>query len=219
MHHVFHPEAAKNFRPHVLKATRTLLRRFLEKPGDVLGHVRQYVCTTKFATLPLIVFLYRCSMSGEVIVAITYGLDVQPDNDPYIDTSEEAVHMLLTTLGSNLVDVLPILKHVPEWMPGAGFQTRAREAKRVAHKMLENPFKVAKDRIVGESLQLLFPILNAPFVRIAATTSHRSSHIAMLYLNRGLLVVLILKRIQSNRQQGQCILQDLIRQVSSLDIV
>jgi short-subunit dehydrogenase involved in D-alanine esterification of teichoic acids len=83
-----------------------------------------------------------------MIVAVAYGLNVQPDNDPYINTSEEAIHMITKTLGSNLVDVLPILKHVPEWVPGAGFQTRARDAKRVARRILENPYKVAKDRIV-----------------------------------------------------------------------
>jgi hypothetical protein len=93
-------------------------------------------------------------MLGDIFIAITYGLDVQPDNDPYIDALEEAAHMFTKALGSNFVDVLPILKHVPEWMPGAGFQTRAREAKRVLHGVLENPFKAAKDRIVGEFLQL-----------------------------------------------------------------
>jgi hypothetical protein len=92
-------------------------------------------------------------MTGDIIIAISYGLDVQPDNDPYIQTSEEAVHILAKTFGSDLVDVLPILKYLPEWMPGAGFQTRAREAKRVAHRMLENPFKAAKDRIVRTFLQ------------------------------------------------------------------
>ena len=87
-------------------------------------------------------------------MAFTCGLDVQPDNDPYIDTSEEAAHMVAQMLGSNFVDALPILKHVPEWIPGAGFQTRAREAKAIAHRILENPFKIAKDHIVREFLQI-----------------------------------------------------------------
>ena len=129
-------------------------------------------------------------MSGDTIMAIAYGLDVQADNDPYIETSEEAVHLVTKMLGSNLVDVLPILKHVPEWIPGAGFQTRAREAKvTVVHKFLEDPFKVAKDRIVRVFLQLVHLIQHLP--RIAVTMCHRSSHIAIRYLTRGLAVALI----------------------------
>ena len=103
-------------------------------------------------------------MSGDVIVATAYGLDVQPDNDPYVDASEEGVHLITRTLGFNLVDVFPILKRVPEWMPGAGFQTRAREAKGIAHKILENPFKIAKDHIVREFLRLSPFIPHPPFL-------------------------------------------------------
>ena len=158
-------------------------------------------------------------MAGDIIVSISYGLDVQPDNDPFVDTSEEAIHILSETLGSNFIDVLPILKHIPEWMPGAGFQTRAKAAKRVAHKLLENPFKVAKDHIVRGFLQLSFFILQALLHRTAATTCHHSSHIACRYLNKGLPVVQISKSTRSKRRQGRCILQDPIRQGSNLNII
>ena len=124
-------------------------------------------------------------------MAVTYGLNVQPDNDPYINTSEEAVHMLAKTLGSNFVDVLPILRHVPEWIPGAGFRTKAREGKTLAHGILENPFKVAKDLIVREFLPLLLLKLQAPFSRIAATICHHSFQIAIHCLNRNLAVPFI----------------------------
>ena len=149
-------------------------------------------------------------------MAIAYGLDVQPDNDPYINTSEEAIHLLDKEFYSNLVDVLPILKHVPEWMPGAGFQTRAREGRRLVHRLLEDPFKAAKDRIVCESLQLSL-LLQHLFPRIAVTTCHRSSHIAIRYLIRGLTTTLIIiwKSLQSKRQQGRCTLEDPIRQEPS----
>ena len=41
MHLTFHPAAAKNFRPHILKTTHSLLRRLVERPGNLLSHVRQ----------------------------------------------------------------------------------------------------------------------------------------------------------------------------------
>ena len=95
-----------------------------------------------------------CSMTGEMLFMVTYGLRVQADNDPYIKDSAEAVYITSTTisdLGSNLVDLFPILKYVPEWMPGAGFHSMAKKGREVAHRILELPFKAAKDRIVREN--------------------------------------------------------------------
>lgn len=43
IHDSFHPAAALRFRPFSIKATRNLLNRFLDVPGDVLGNLRQYV--------------------------------------------------------------------------------------------------------------------------------------------------------------------------------
>ena len=90
------------------------------------------------------------SMAGETIMSVAYGLDVQPHNDPYIATAEHGVHPLVAAAvpGAFLVDTLPFLKYVPEWMPGAGFQTKAREWKKLARRMVEVPYEAAKQRIV-----------------------------------------------------------------------
>lgn len=89
-------------------------------------------------------------MAGETIMSVAYGLDVQPQNDPYISTAEQGVHPLVAAAvpGAFLVDTLPFLKYVPEWMPGAGFQTKAREWKKLARRMVEVPYEAAKQRIV-----------------------------------------------------------------------
>ena len=83
-------------------------------------------------------------------MSVAYGLDVQPQNDPYITTAEQGVHSLVVAAvpGAFLVDALPFLKYVPEWMPGAGFQTKAREWKKLARRMVEVPYEAAKQRIV-----------------------------------------------------------------------
>lgn len=129
MHQTFHPSAARQFRPHSLKASRNLIRRFLDNPDDIIGNLRH--------------------MAGETIMSVAYGLDVQPQNDPYIATAEQGVHPLVVAAvpGAFLVDTLPFLKFVPEWIPGAGFQTKAREWKKLARRMVEVPYKAAKQRI------------------------------------------------------------------------
>lgn len=49
------------------------------------------------------------SMAGENILSITYGIDVQPANDPYINLAEKAVFSLVTAAvpGAFLVDSIP----------------------------------------------------------------------------------------------------------------
>jgi hypothetical protein len=90
-------------------------------------------------------------MAGANIIAIAYGLEAQPENDPIIRMAEAGNRSVTEAgvPGAFLVDSLPILKYVPEWVPGAGFQKRAREWRKLAEEVLEMPFKGAKSRIVS----------------------------------------------------------------------
>ncbi|KXN82774.1 O-methylsterigmatocystin oxidoreductase [Leucoagaricus sp. SymC.cos] len=129
MHQLLHPTAALQFRPHELKATHSLLKRFLENPENVIGNLRY--------------------MAGETIMSVAYGLPIKPKDDIYIQTAERGVHPLVAAAvpGAFLVDMLPWLKYVPEWMPGAGFQKKAREWGTLAKRMVELPYSDAKKRI------------------------------------------------------------------------
>jgi hypothetical protein len=90
-------------------------------------------------------------MAGETIMSIAYGLDVQPADDPYIEVAEHGVRSVVAAAipGAFLVDVIPLLKYVPEWFPGAGFQRKAKAWKKHARVMVESPFAAAKENIVG----------------------------------------------------------------------
>ncbi|KAG6899467.1 hypothetical protein C0993_010110 [Termitomyces sp. T159_Od127] len=136
VHQSFHPNAALRFRPQELKASRGLLRRLLKDPNDVLGHLRH--------------------MSGEVIMSITYGIEVGPEDDPYITTAERAVRSLSMAAipGRFLVDSVSALKYVPAWVPFAGFQRKAKEWKELALAMIHPPYNVVKHSIVGILLHL-----------------------------------------------------------------
>jgi len=62
------------------------------------------------------------------------------------------MHILTIMLSPNFVDMLPIL----DTYQRCCVINKAREAKRVAHRMLENPFKAAKDCIIVRT-QILIP--------------------------------------------------------------
>ncbi|KAG6846728.1 hypothetical protein H0H93_012210 [Arthromyces matolae] len=85
-------------------------------------------------------------MAGETILSVAYGINVTSKDDPFLKTAEEAVHSLFVAAipGTFLVDSLPILKYVPEWMPFAGFKRKAKYWRKLAEEMLNKPYEVAK---------------------------------------------------------------------------
>lgn len=89
---------------------------------------------------------------------ITYGIEVLPENDPYIQTAEaalEAVHRA-STPGAFLVDMFPLLKFVPAWTPGAGFQRKAEKWKKLLEDVIEMPYAVLKKQMVRVILGFIF---------------------------------------------------------------
>ncbi|TEB22313.1 cytochrome P450 [Coprinellus micaceus] len=144
MHHSFHPTAAKQFRPYITRATRRVLKRFLDNPHphQIMPHLRY--------------------MAGETIMSLSYGIDIQPKDDPYIQTSTEGVHPLMAAgvPGAFLVDTLPVLKYVPSWFPGASFKTKARHWKVLARTMIEMPFAASKEFMEGGKESVSFVVEN-----------------------------------------------------------
>ncbi len=49
--------------------------------------------------------------------------------------------------GRFLVDYVPFLRYIPEWVPGANFQRLARSWREVTLRMIETPFLTAKAKI------------------------------------------------------------------------
>lgn len=82
---------------------------------------------------------------------ITYGIDIQESGDPFIKTTEEALNGIneAGVPGAFLVDMFPILKHVPCWFPGAGFQRKAAHWRAVNTTLTEQPFRYVKEQLVS----------------------------------------------------------------------
>ena len=96
--------------------------------------------------------LYR--MVGSAAVAASYGIRVRDKDDPYILTAEAALNGLTAAQfpGRFLVEVLPILKYVPAWVPGAEFKRLGAIWAKKCRDMVELPFaQVKRDRSVCPS--------------------------------------------------------------------
>ncbi|KAJ7871939.1 cytochrome P450 [Mycena leptocephala] len=122
----FNVKASRKYEPAELVATHVLLGRLLHAPEGFLDHFRQ--------------------MAGEIIMAVAYGIDVLPSDDPYVTLAHKAVQTFSigAVPGVYLVDTFPILKHIPRWFPGAGFKRQAEEWSKLSRGMLELPFAETK---------------------------------------------------------------------------
>lgn len=84
-------------------------------------------------------------------MSIAYGIEVLPKDDPYISVAEQAIQALATAVapGAFLVDAIPVLKYVPDWMPFTEFKQKAKEWRKIALMALNMPFDATKRNIVS----------------------------------------------------------------------
>ncbi|PYH85820.1 cytochrome P450 [Aspergillus uvarum CBS 121591] len=102
---------------------RRFLFRLINKPEDLVGHIRK--------------------LAGAVILKIAYGYSIDPHKrDPLVDLADEAVEQfsLAVRPGTWMVDVLPFLRHIPAWFPGAGFQRTAQFFRKQSQAVADIPF-------------------------------------------------------------------------------
>ena len=90
-------------------------------------------------------------MTGATAISLAYGVDVQDDNDPFVNMSQLAFDTALeaSVPGAFLVDVIPWLKYVPAWVPGAGFQRKAKEWRKLQEDVHELPFATTAKKTVS----------------------------------------------------------------------
>jgi len=119
--------AVTEFEPHETKATHEFMYRLVHAPDDFVDHIRL--------------------MSGSLMMVVTYGIDVRSLDDPYLIIVGKAIEALDVGLApaSFLVDNMPWLKYVPEWVPGAGFKRMAREWRKHVEATAHVPFQYVKD--------------------------------------------------------------------------
>ncbi|OSD07374.1 cytochrome P450 [Trametes coccinea BRFM310] len=130
--HHFHPTIVPKYRSIEVVHTRVFLQRLLESPSKLKAHIRYNFATT--------------------MLQVIYDIKVQDERDDYAVMVEDCVRIISQAApGQFLVETLPFLRHVPAWVPGAGFQ-KAFAAARAAYRELQRrPFAEAKRSFVRDS--------------------------------------------------------------------
>nr|QPL17769.1 cytochrome P450 [Wolfiporia cocos] len=124
--------ALQSYEPIQARETNRLLRALIESPGDFTAHLKRYVAT--------------------LMMEITYGHTVTNlDDDEFIRLADRAVSGTVEagSPAAALVDFFPLLKHIPTWMPGAGFKRKAFEVREYVRQLQNVPFAKVRNAMAA----------------------------------------------------------------------
>jgi hypothetical protein len=101
-------------------------------------------------------------LSGAFILDISYGLEVESQDDVFITQAERGMAAMAAagTGISYVVDLMPSLKVLPSWFPGVHFKKDAAAWRPHVLAMAREPLKYVEDRLVSCSCPLDGPTWN-----------------------------------------------------------
>ncbi|KAF7311496.1 Cytochrome P450 [Mycena kentingensis (nom. inval.)] len=119
----------ERFQPIQTEEYRRLLRFLLDSPEKFVSHLH-------FTT-------------SAVILRIAYGYELKDESDPLLELVRNVMEEFSEAAvpGAFLVDLIPLLKYVPSWMPGAGFKRKAALWRRHVLDMIEISFRLVVDQM------------------------------------------------------------------------
>lgn len=106
------------------------LQNVLESPQDLFEHIKKE--------------------AGAVILRITYGyVPEAKGNDYLVDMAVKTMHDFAESSipGKWPVDIMPFLRHFPEWLPGMSFKATARDMATQLQKTAEQPYEYVKQQM------------------------------------------------------------------------
>ncbi|KAI7776161.1 hypothetical protein LA080_005783 [Diaporthe eres] len=106
------------------------LLRVLNNPTKLLDHIR--------------------TEAGAIILKMAYGYTIEPHKrDPLVDVADAALLQFsaATVPGAWLVDTIPLLRHLPQWAPGAEFQKTAVKWKATLTELAERPMQFVRKQM------------------------------------------------------------------------
>ncbi|KZT18054.1 putative CyP450 monooxygenase [Neolentinus lepideus HHB14362 ss-1] len=128
-HQQFRAEKTMEYHPKVLENAHKFLKNILAHPENFAYYIRHY--------------------PGSTVMSVVYDYEVAPENDYFVNVAETSVDMLSesTNPGAALVNVLPILQHIPAWLPGMEFKRWAQKGRDITMEMINAPLRFVRNRL------------------------------------------------------------------------
>ncbi|KXN92569.1 O-methylsterigmatocystin oxidoreductase [Leucoagaricus sp. SymC.cos] len=109
--------------------THKFLKRLVSSPQYLAKHIRH--------------------TSGAIILHISHGYEVKESDDPLVELADTALGQFSLSMapGGFVVNLVPLLRYIPEWFPGAKFKKVAREWEATLEGFVEKPHRFVKDQM------------------------------------------------------------------------
>ncbi|KAF8655018.1 hypothetical protein AX16_003288 [Volvariella volvacea WC 439] len=123
------PSAMNKFTHIEEVETHRLLQRICANADDLAAHIRK--------------------TAGAIILRISYGYQIQEKEDPFVTLADVAMEQFsaATAPGGFLVNLVPPLRHLPDWVPGTEFKRIARSWASTLSDMVEGPYDFVKQQM------------------------------------------------------------------------
>ncbi|KJA23110.1 hypothetical protein HYPSUDRAFT_602382 [Hypholoma sublateritium FD-334 SS-4] len=120
----FKSDSCLEYRPVQTKKMHDMLYGLLRTPDDFKSHVYTY--------------------TGAIVLSVMAGYNVVPNNDPYVKLAESLLEAFRAApMAKWKINMFPILRYIPSWLPGAGFKRYANLIKGQLAQQREFLFKSA----------------------------------------------------------------------------
>jgi hypothetical protein len=131
LHSGLNSRATQTYFPLINQERLVFLNGLATAPQDFISHTRRN--------------------AGAVVLKITYGWAVTSNDDKLVKRMQEAAHIGAEILrpGRWLVEIFPLLRFVPSWMPRAGFKRTAISAGQRLRETDTFPFNWTKEQITS----------------------------------------------------------------------
>ncbi|KIK64105.1 hypothetical protein GYMLUDRAFT_40354 [Collybiopsis luxurians FD-317 M1] len=125
----------KSFHPVEELETHRFLKRLLSRPAEFSDHIRK--------------------TAGAIILRISHGYEVGEGADPFVTLADKATEQfaLSTSPGGFLVNLIPFLQYIPDWVPGTAFKKTAKEWSATLNEMVDLPYNFVKKQIATGSAE------------------------------------------------------------------
>ncbi|PCH43316.1 cytochrome P450 [Wolfiporia cocos MD-104 SS10] len=121
----------KTYRPVRTREVYALLSGFLNTPDKFHTHIKRYVAA--------------------LIMETAYGHTITSADDDYVRMADEA--LVATTEagipGATVIDIFPILRYIPPWVPGASFMRHAIKARPLVEAAADIPYLNVKQSMAS----------------------------------------------------------------------
>ncbi|KAF8954901.1 cytochrome P450, partial [Flammula alnicola] len=84
--------------------------------------------------------------AGRIIMSVIYGIPVTTPDDIYITEAEELMEIVskASVPGAYLVDLVPMLKHLPSWLPFNTIHKTAEHGRKLLYSVISQPYQHVK---------------------------------------------------------------------------